>query len=191
MKLEAPWPPSLNRLWRTMVIGACASCRKRAHATLFKSQEYQDYSVALQLSMLEQEVQPIQGTPALIVTAHFYRPRKTGDLDNNLKAMLDVMGKGRVYGDDSQIVEIHAYRHDDEVRPRVELEVSELATNETAKQEALDLGGLPAAPPAKPVHLESPTLAQERRSLAKATQIPESLEKRLRRLARPATVSNR
>lgn len=188
MKLEAPWPPSLNALWRTLLIGVCANCRKHAHATLRPSSEYEDYATQLKLSLLEQEIKPIEGTPALVLTAHFYRPRRTGDLDNMLKGMLDVMGKGRVYADDSQIVELHAYRHDDKARPRVELEVTELA----AEQPALFASNEPAKQEAPAMPATSPSLAQERRSAPKPSRaMPQSLEQRLRNLAQPATITHR
>jgi Holliday junction resolvase RusA-like endonuclease len=51
-----------------------------------------------------------------------YRPRKSGDLDNTLKAILDSMS-GHLYEDDRQVIEIHAKRHDDKDNPRVEIAV--------------------------------------------------------------------
>lgn len=184
LRLELAYPPSLNRLWRTLLVGVCAHCRAHAHATLRPSREYEDYATQLKLSLLEQQIKPIEGEPLLAITAHFYRPRRAGDLDNLMKGMLDVMGKGRVYDDDSQIAELHAYRHDDKHRPRVELEVTELAA-EHPQQAGLDLGAeaivqkLPEPPKA------------ERPPKPKPPPMPQSIEQRLRNLAKPGTVTNR
>lgn len=56
------------------------------------------------------------------VTVHVFRPRKAGDLDNALKVLLDALS-GIAYVDDDQVVSLHAFRHDDKERPRVEVEV--------------------------------------------------------------------
>jgi Holliday junction resolvase RusA-like endonuclease len=58
------------------------------------------------------------------VKIRVYRPRKTGDLDNTLKAILDSLN-GIVYVDDRQIISIYAERHDDKSNPRAEIEVLE------------------------------------------------------------------
>ncbi len=64
------------------------------------------------------------GHPMLVgpvaVTLNVYRPRRTGDLDNCLKVLLDSL-TGVIWADDSQITEIHAYRHEDKNNPRVEI----------------------------------------------------------------------
>lgn len=193
MKLELPWPPSLNRLWQPMLIGACAYCRKHAHAGIRPSDEYKNYAIQLQVELLEQQVKPIPATPSLALTAHFYRPRRTGDLDNMLKGMLDVIGKGRVYGDDSQIIELHAYRHDDKQRPRVELEIATVgAEQRMVEQGVLELGSTPApAPMSAAPGNHAGKITEPPKNNHPAKSLPEPLEQRLRRLARPATVSNR
>jgi Holliday junction resolvase RusA-like endonuclease len=71
-----------------------------------------------------QGVSPVGGPVALTVT--FYRPRRSGDIDNFCKVTLDSL-KGIAYEDDSQIVELHAYRKDDKANPRVEISVTQLA----------------------------------------------------------------
>lgn len=59
----------------------------------------------------------------LSVTIYFYRPRKSGDLDNLLKVLIDSL-TGIIYQDDSQIVEIHAFRFEDKLKPRAEIMIS-------------------------------------------------------------------
>ena len=56
------------------------------------------------------------------VTMHVYRERKAGDLDNRIKLTLDALN-GHAWGDDAQVVELHAYRRDDAANPRVEVEI--------------------------------------------------------------------
>lgn len=64
-------------------------------------------------------------TGELAVTLHVYRPRKVGDIDATQKAVFDALN-GVLWHDDKQIVEMHVYRHDDKLCPRVELEVTAL-----------------------------------------------------------------
>lgn len=64
---------------------------------------------------------------ALKVTLHFYKPLKTtaqkyGDIDNLAKAVLDACN-GILWLDDSQIVELHSYKHKGE--GKIEIEVLE------------------------------------------------------------------
>ena len=108
MTITLPIPPSANRYWRTFrgrtVVSAEAKAYKEAAAWMAKAAgaEIIDGGVA--------------------VTMRVYRPAKRGDTDNFLKVTLDSLN-GIAYSDDSQIVEIHAYRYDDKANPRVEVEV--------------------------------------------------------------------
>jgi len=56
------------------------------------------------------------------VEVDIYRPRRAGDLDNTLKALLDSL-TGIVWVDDSQVCEIHARRFEDKSNPRAEVRV--------------------------------------------------------------------
>lgn len=179
MKLELPYPPSLNALFRTVLIGACARCRKQAHASLFKSDAYDEYATQLRLALLEYDVEEplvrIAQEHDVSVTAHMYRPRRIGDLDNMFKALLDLLA-GHLYENDSQISELHAFRHDDKARPRVELEVTALPS-----QQASLFGNQQVSRP--------PRFAQERRTGDGQGQgSDETLAQRLARLATPAVV---
>jgi crossover junction endodeoxyribonuclease RusA len=106
VKLTLPYPPSLNRLYR-MVNGR-----------FLTSEVGRDYKKAILRSIhgVKKIEVPIR------ITVEAYRPAKRGDLDNTLKALVDSM-QGICYENDSQIVEIHAYRKDDKVNPRVEIEI--------------------------------------------------------------------
>ncbi len=54
-----------------------------------------------------------------------YRPRKVGDLDGRIKVLLDSM-QGIYFEDDAQIVEIHARRFEDKIKPRVEITLEQV-----------------------------------------------------------------
>lgn len=124
INLTVPYPPSLNALYRTIIKGKGEQMR----AMPIKSAEYRSYELAL-WNALERTfggAGPRLARPRLVaVTANVYRPRAIGDLDNTFKALLDVLS-GKIYEDDSQIVELHAYRHEGKEKPRVELVVSEV-----------------------------------------------------------------
>lgn len=108
MKMTLPVPPSANRYWsiwrgRAVTSGA-------AHA--FKLLVSQKAKV--------EGHRPIEGN--VVVSVEWYRARKSGDLDNRLKCLLDAL-KGVAFLDDKQVVELHAFRRDDGRNPRVEVQI--------------------------------------------------------------------
>lgn len=112
MKLVLPYPPSANRYWR--------SDRGRAP---HRSEEAKAYKLAVGMVVTQQGTQAIEvHRGPVAVTVAVYRPRKSGDLDNRLKVLLDAL-KGIAFEDDEQVVRIEATRHDDKANPRVEVEV--------------------------------------------------------------------
>ncbi len=103
-------PPSSNMYWRM---------DRRGFNYL--SKEAKDY---------KKHVADIAGldTPIaseIVLSAKVFRPQRSGDLDNRLKILCDAL-QGVVYWNDGQIVEIHAYRFEDKLRPRVEVEIQVL-----------------------------------------------------------------
>ena len=106
ISLILPVPPSVNRYWRSGMVNG--------HVQVYLSDEAKAYKQTVQI--LTRELNPFTGPVALSLTV--FRPRKAGDLDNTLKALLDSV-KGTVYIDDDQVVEIHAFRDDDKHNPRV------------------------------------------------------------------------
>ena len=103
MTLTVPYPPTTNNLYMTV------------RGKRVKTQAARAYAVIVQTLCMAQGLEPMEGPVLLMVTV--YRPRKTGDLDNTLKAIQDSL-KGFAFKDDRQIVEIHAYRRDDKANPR-------------------------------------------------------------------------
>ena len=109
INLILPYPPSANLYWRTTRQGKTYIS---GQATAYKEE--------VKLKTAKKGYL----TGDLIFNVNFYRPRKTGDLDNRLKVLIDAL-KGSVFEDDKQIVEIHAYRFDDKIMPRAEILIQE------------------------------------------------------------------
>lgn len=121
MKLELPYPPSVNSWWRFDQRGVAY--------TTTTARKYKNTAKLVALSQLSAWQRgahtPTHGNVAL--TVHVYRPRAQGDLDNTLKVLLDALN-GIAYVDDSQVVALHAFRHDDRARPRVEVTIEPITT---------------------------------------------------------------
>lgn len=109
MTYRYPLPPSANRYWRTY----------RGRPVV--SDEARRYKQTLAMLAKVDQVQPLTGPVA--VTVAVFRARKTGDLDNRLKVLLDAM-QGLFYINDAQICELHATLHDDRADPRIEVTVT-------------------------------------------------------------------
>lgn len=112
MRIILPFPPSYNRYWRNGRNGRG-----------FISKEGAAYKIAAAEVLHVAAMQPLRGRVS--VSLDYYRPRKSGDLDNRLKQTLDAL-QGHAYDNDSQIVEIHARQFEDKSNPRVEVEVTEV-----------------------------------------------------------------
>ena len=110
VKVRLPYPPSVNNYWGRSRFGR-VYLKKQAKEYKEKVQE------------LVSGYKPFTGPLGIQVAV--YRPRKVGDLDNTLKAILDSL-KGLLYVDDKQIELILAKRFDDKVNPRTEVTVYEL-----------------------------------------------------------------
>jgi crossover junction endodeoxyribonuclease RusA len=111
MRITLPYPPSANRYWRIM------------NNRMVRSNEATAYVIEVDALCREKDIVPAAGEVGVIVEV--YRPWQKGDLDNFLKIALDSLQRW-AYDNDKQIVEIHAYRHDDKHNPRLEIEVIEV-----------------------------------------------------------------
>jgi len=101
-----PVAPSSNRYWRVW--------RNRA----VRTKEAEAYIAAVKRAVGRRAL--FLGPVA--VTIHWYRAARMGDLDGRLKVALDAF-QGSVYENDRQIVELHAYRHEDPLDPRMAITV--------------------------------------------------------------------
>jgi Holliday junction resolvase RusA-like endonuclease len=107
-----PFPPSLNQAYPT-----------NRQGRRFLSTRGQEFKKAATEAITKQRVGYFTGN--LIVTLKLYRPRKIGDIDNFSKLIFDVC-KGLVFDDDKQIVELRIKRYDDKNNPRVEVEITQI-----------------------------------------------------------------
>lgn len=109
-ELTLPYPPQANHLYTI------------ARGRKILSTKGREYKETVRYNCIAQRWRdPLDGELSVTVTA--YRPRKAGDLDNVLKAVLDSV-KGYLWHDDKQVVEIHAYRKDDKTNPRIEIQAT-------------------------------------------------------------------
>jgi len=111
LTLILPFPPSSNIYWR------------HNRGITHRSKEAVSYIEQVKLLCLERRIRPVSCPVAVHIEA--YRPARRGDLDNSLKITIDSL-RGIAYDDDKQIVELHAYRHDDKDDPRVVVTITEL-----------------------------------------------------------------
>jgi crossover junction endodeoxyribonuclease RusA len=102
-----PVPPSANRYWRVWNNRIVVTDEARAYKE--------------EIALLLRACIPLEGEVSVNFTV--FRPRMKGDLDNYNKILLDSL-QGLCYYNDSQIVEIHSYRKDDKIKPRVEILIS-------------------------------------------------------------------
>lgn len=101
LSLALPWPPSTNRLWRCPTSGML----RGRHLLSPEARRYKE-NAALILKDLDAE--PIPGHVAVDMVAH-PPDRRRRDLDNIIKIILDSL-KGRAFGDDSNVVDLHIRR---------------------------------------------------------------------------------
>jgi len=78
---------------------------------------------AYQWEAKSQWKQPVINTPVAIHVHFYFETKCRRDLDNRNKLVLDAL-TGIVYVDDSQIDELHLYRHYDKAKPRIEVLIS-------------------------------------------------------------------
>ena len=104
-----PLPPSVNHYLVSTGRGGRAL-----------TQEARNWKAAADIAIMHARLVRYDGPVAVYL--HVYRERKAGDLDNRVKLTLDALN-GVAWGDDAQVVELHAWRCDDAANPRVEVEI--------------------------------------------------------------------
>jgi Holliday junction resolvase RusA-like endonuclease len=161
LRLTLPYGPGKNQMWRAVA------------GRVLLSREARAYFAAVARQLKAEGVQPMAGP--LAVQVDVYRPRRAGDLDGRLPAVLDALN-GHAWNDDSQVVRLVATRHDDKAAPRVEVSIAPAEFEPTLKSK----GSLKLpSNSAKPRRLSGPSMAQLAVSAA------------LRPIARPVCVGCR
>ena len=106
---DLPEPPSANRYWR------------HAKGRTYLSAEAKAYRLAVADAYPHSTI--AYPTEALSIRFAWYRGKKSGDLDNRIKQLLDALC-WLAYTDDKQIVHIECTRHDDNERKgRVDIQI--------------------------------------------------------------------
>ena len=100
VQLDLPWPPSLNSYWRHV----------RSTGRTLISKEGRSYRHRVAEAVTRDQRHRFGAGPIMIhITAHPPDKRRR-DLDNMLKAVLDALAHTAVYGDDSQVDDLHIVR---------------------------------------------------------------------------------
>jgi crossover junction endodeoxyribonuclease RusA len=93
--MRLPWPPSVNTLWRNVVIG-------RSARTLLSKKGRAFFEHAAAEVDGQREGRKIAGRAAVEIVLH-PPDRRLIDIDNRAKALLDSVVKGGLLEDDNQV----------------------------------------------------------------------------------------
>jgi len=95
IELHLPWPPSVNRIWRNVVIG-------RSARTLLSRDGRAFFARAAGEVLAQRKGRRIAGRVEVDLVLH-PPTRAALDIDNRAKAVLDACTKGGLWADDSQV----------------------------------------------------------------------------------------
>lgn len=95
IELRLPWPPSVNRIWRNVVIG------RRSCVLLSKDGRFY-FEDAARRVQVQREGRRIDGRAQVELILH-PPTRAQIDIDNRAKAVLDACTKGGLWADDNQV----------------------------------------------------------------------------------------
>lgn len=109
IELTLPYPPQVNHYYTV------------ARGRKVLSTKGRDYKATVAGICRAERVRQLEGE--VLVEIDVFRPRKSGDLDNTLKPVLDSI-ESHAYKNDRQIIQIVARRHDDKTNPRVEIRLT-------------------------------------------------------------------
>lgn len=124
LKIVLPWPPTVNTYYRLVVMG-------KAPRVLI-SKRGREYREACSAHVHAQRIPRNQLTGKLSVTIAAFPPdRRTRDLDNLLKGLLDAMRHASVIRDDADIDRLAIERGPVRKDGEVHLEISEIAGEAT------------------------------------------------------------
>lgn len=124
-----PWPPSVNTYWRSAVIGG--------RVRVYVSDKGKAYRKEAGWRIAGARARAgLAGRVALEIRA-FPPDRRKRDLDNTLKAVLDVMTEVGVWNDDSQVDELTIRRGDVVKGGRLEIRVTPITPPEPTQESML------------------------------------------------------
>lgn len=100
--LGLPYPPSVNRIWRSLAI--------KGQTRVLVSREGREYREAVRRSLLP-GYKPMHGRLAVQLVA-IPPDRRRRDIDNLAKALLDALTHVGIWADDSQVDRLTIVRED-------------------------------------------------------------------------------
>lgn len=107
--LRLPYPPSVNSIWRAMIIGC--RCTPRAQIRVLLSARGRAYRRDAIQAHAAQGAPSLPAGARLALTIDVHVPdRRTRDLSNIPKALEDALTHAGLWEDDSLIDELHLYR---------------------------------------------------------------------------------
>lgn len=116
IKLTLPWPPSVNRYWRSVNGRVLIAAAGRKYRT--------DVGLIVMLGSRE----TMGAAPVSVTIDAWYPDMRKRDLDNTLKAPLDALTGAGVWFDDSQIEQILIRKRGiDREKPRLEIRIDRLS----------------------------------------------------------------
>lgn len=113
INLILPWPPSVNRYWRTFQGRMIISAEGRSYRSAIADQV-----------LIQRGAKHYEGKLKVVIEA--WRPdNRKRDLDNLLKAVLDSLTHAGVWADDGLIVDLRIYWGED-IGGMLKVKVSEV-----------------------------------------------------------------
>ena len=112
--LHLPWPPSVNDYYKTG--------RQGQRYLSYKVREYR----AAVLESISEQVPGLYLDDRLFMEVYLFPPnRRTMDLDNRMKGLLDALTESGVWEDDKLVDQLHVYRGEVVKSGAVRVEISE------------------------------------------------------------------
>ena len=118
VRLVLPWPPSVNRIWRSVVI--------RGAVRVLMSRDGREYRQAVIAALRGCTQAAAAFSRPVEVEIRAYQPdHRRRDLDNVLKAALDALTHAGVWDDDNRVADLRIVRMMPSDRPRLEVTIAE------------------------------------------------------------------
>lgn len=112
VRLVLPWPPSVNRYWRSV------------KGRVLIADDGRKYRAAVVAHVLTSRAVPLGAHPVVVTIDAYYPDRRRRDIDNVLKAPLDALTAAGMWEDDSQVQALSIRKAGiDQGNPRLEITV--------------------------------------------------------------------
>jgi Holliday junction resolvase RusA-like endonuclease len=120
VRLILPVPPSWNRAYRV------------GQGHIYTPKTILDFRESARYRAKLARVRPFPRETRVCVSFWWYRGRQAGDLDKRVSVVLDALQAGVWYENDAQVSELHCWRLEDKLNPRLEVEVTAIALEKVA-----------------------------------------------------------